>query len=116
MKYPQKLLNFFHDRKHGGEIAQGSEYLRTSLVGHENQEILVLYVIYEEKVLRAQFQAFGSVELLAAAEFICTWLEDKNETQIRNLNTQMILQTLELGNLKVHIANLVLKAVQQLFP
>lgn len=115
MRYSQVLLNYFHNRIHGGQIAAGSEHLRVSQVGHEDQEVLVLYILFEKTVLTARFKAFGSVELIAAGEFICTWLENKDEMAIRNLSTEMILTGLGLGSLKIHIANLVLQAVQQLF-
>ncbi len=116
MKYPAPLLHYFHHRQHAGQLDTTNPYVQYVRVGHpQNEEVIDLYVhFHQNRVKIAKFQAASSVTLIAAAEFICGWLEGKSHQEIALLNPQLILQELGLTDLNIHIANLMMMAVRQL--
>ena len=116
MKYPAQLLYYFQHRNHGGRLDLTDPTVQYVQAGNQqNGEMVKLYVRYQNhRVETAKFQAASSVALIAAAEFICVWLEKKTYQDLALLTHQSILQELGLTELNIHIANLIIIAVKQL--
>ena len=116
MKYSQNLLDYFHHRDHAGEMDCIDPEVRLIEVGQaQNGEVLHLYVRCQHHlIVAASFKAAGSVALLAAAEFLCGWLEGKTYSDLDALTHQVILHALGLTDLSMHIAHLLMMAVNQL--
>lgn len=114
MKYSAQLQHYFHHRDHGGRLDPGIT-VRSAQAGNiENREVLVLFVEYHEYIVRARFQASGSIALIAGGEFICGWLENKTWQDLSSLTPELILEALALRKIDIHIANLIVTAVKKL--
>ncbi len=116
MRYPTNLLYYFQHREHAGCLDVSNPHVQYIRVGHpQNGEVLDLYVLYQQNhVVTAKFQAASSVALIAASEFLCVWLEGKSYQDLDSLTHELILKKLDLTELNIHIANLILLAVKQL--
>lgn len=95
----------------------GSNCLNVRLESAGAAEVLELYVQFEQdKIHAAKFKAYGSVALLAGADFVCDWLIGKTREQALTITPQMILAQLDLADFKLHTASLLCKAVREIFP
>jgi NifU-like protein involved in Fe-S cluster formation len=114
MKYPSQLQHYFHHRHHGGRL-EPAVNVRSAQVGNaDNGEVLVLFVEYHECIVRARFQASGSIAVIAGGEFICEWLENKTWQDLSSLTPELILEALALTKTDIHVANLIATAVNKL--
>jgi|GEM_PF-5155324 len=115
MKFSEQLLHYFHHRLHAGALDSAIPSVRSVQVGRpENREVLLLMIDYRDRIQTARFKAAGSVALIAGAEFICGWLEQKSWPDLQSITPEFILKSLGLTPLHTHIANLIVLAVQQL--
>lgn len=115
MKYSEKLLNYFHQRHHAGNLDPADNVRRVQVGNADNREVLVLTIAYQgNNIIAAKFQASGSVALIAGGEFICTWLENKTWQDLPSLTPEYILDCLELTKLNIHVANLLATAVKKM--
>ena len=74
----------------------------------EQGYILRLYLCCQQgKIKEARFQAYGSVIVIAATEYICRWIEGKTVGAARELQAKQIQQALGLSTLEMHAAILV---------
>ncbi len=115
MKYSEALIYYFHHREHAGRLEQTIASVRHAQIGNaENQEVLALYVDYQDQIVEAKFQATGSVVLIAGGEYICRWLEKKTWADLTKLTPEIILQGLGLTAINIHVANIIIMAIQKL--
>lgn len=116
MRYPEKLLYYFHNRRHAGSLSLAQPNVKQVQIGQpNNREIFSLFVDCREgKISMARFQALGSPALIAAGEFICEWLEQKTIVEITELSPEIILNSLGLTAINTHIAHLIISAIKKL--
>lgn len=112
MQYSKKLLDNFYGLKHAGILSGESVYFAE--LGSEQQgDQLILYLKIDDVIESARFQAYGSVALLASAEYVCSWLEGKSRQQALLLKPESILEALDLPLFKLHIANMICRTLQK---
>lgn len=115
MRYSDALLHYFDHPEHAGELDGASGALYQAQVGNEQTgEVLALYLqIHSDRVNRVKYKVLGSPPLIAGAEFVCQWLENKNLQQVGALTHELILKELELPTVSFHVAALLCSAVQE---
>ena len=113
MRYSPRLLNYFYNAHHGGELDPevGTIY-QAELHSENNDYFLRLYLhCNNQKIICAKFQAHGSVAVIAACEYVCCWLEGKTRVEAQQLNVQQIIERLEMSTLQNHVAALIKRLV-----
>lgn len=111
MSYSQRALQYFHEPAHATQL-HGANVQKGTAHSANQDEVVEFYLALDNaKIIKASFQAHGSVALLASAEFVCEWLEGKSFTQVSELTIETILEELELPRFRNHSAALVIKAL-----
>lgn len=111
MSYSPYLLECFYHPQHVG-ILEGEGVYFVELGKSELGEVLKLSISVKGEIIQeARFLAYGSVALLAGAEHLCRFLIGKTITEAKALTEEGILQALGLPSLKIHTANLLVRAI-----
>lgn len=108
MKYSHKFLKYFLNTQHVGQL-HGNDVLSARHAGSEDHfDGLTLSIqVKDNKIIKAAFHCATTPALIAAAEYICDWLEGRMPTDIDSLQSTQILQELELDSTYIHIAALI---------
>lgn len=113
MNYSAKVLHYFTQTPHAGSLA-GSENVGVGEAGSSSTPDLIRFFVHIEndciKIVR--FQANGSVVTIACAEFLAQWCEHKPLSELKNLNPEFIMESLEIPALKIHSARLAIDALK----
>jgi NifU-like protein involved in Fe-S cluster formation len=118
MLYSVELLHYFHNVRHAGTLdTQDPAVLYAEIINEKEGIALALFIRNEHhQITQAKFQATGSPAIIAACEFVCGYLENKDLTQAKQLSTPVIMQALKLSPLQNHTAVLVIRLVNSLLP
>ena len=109
MKHNDKILAFFHNPKHSGELPD-ARILSAGQVEHG--DAIKLFIQLKGDVVDAvTFKAYGSVVTIAMAEYVCQWLLGKTVAQAKGLTAAELLAHLQLSSLYVHKAQLFIQAL-----
>ncbi len=108
MKYSQQFLQYFLHTEHVGQL-HGNDVLSAGHIGkYDHFDTLMLSIqVKDSKIAQAAFHCATTPALIAAAEYICHWLEGRTLSAIDSLQSKQILQELELDATYIHIANLI---------
>lgn len=113
-RYSEKTLHYFYQRQHAG-VLQGADVICARYDNQQQDEVFALYFqIKNNKIVNARFQAAGSAALLAALEFVCEYAQGKMFAELLALKPKDLLNSLELSDFKLHTANLICRALQNI--
>lgn len=112
--YSDECLEHYYHPKHCGSLDSNTANVGSAQVGSvSNGEVVRLQIAVAEdgKIAHACFKAQGSCATIAAASFVCDWLQGKALEDVKNLSVEVIVSALELPSVKIHCALLALDAV-----
>lgn len=115
MQYSEKLFEYFHMTPHA-ILQEEPVHMYCVEVGHiDNSDVFKLFLQIENNlILKAGFKAHGSPVLIAMAEYLCCWVENKSIDEVIQVQHEDLLKELGLTNLHVHIAALILSAMREI--
>jgi NifU-like protein involved in Fe-S cluster formation len=80
-----------------------------------NGDRLRFYLRVDGECIKAvKFQANGTVATIACSQYVAEFLEGRLLSEISSLDAVKILEELELSNLKIHSAILVIRALNSI--
>lgn len=114
-QYSDFLLQHFYHTSHQGRLDTNALDVYTATVGTpDNQDVLQLFVqIIDDKIKSATFLAKGSVAIIAGGQWLCDYIAQKNVSDLKQMTVEMILKNLGLPAVKVHVAGLLVQALQK---
>lgn len=113
--YSAECLEHYYHPKHCGTLNAAADNVGTAQVGSvSNGEVVRLQIAVADdgKIEQACFKAQGSCATIAAASFVCDWLQNKSLEDLDKLTVEVIVAALELPSVKIHCALLALDALQ----
>lgn len=115
MKYSERLLRYFYHIDHAGSLPLDDEAVSVAELGKlEHGDVFRLYLKCEgSQILIARCKVYGSVVLLALAEFTCSWLEGKTISDALKFESKDLLDAFQLSLIHVHSATLIIRVVQE---
>ncbi len=94
--------------------AELSDVVAAHVGSIDNQDVLQLFLQIENNVIvQAHFLAIGSVAMIGGGEWLCAFLEKKTFDDIKKLTVDIVLESLALPPVKIHVAQLLVSAVNQ---
>jgi NifU-like protein involved in Fe-S cluster formation len=112
MKYSTELLHYFDHTEHAGTITKADNVTIVTQGLSDNQEVIELSLQWNHNTIsQARFRAYGTPALIAAAQWLCQWLEGKSLSDAIRLDRSQILHALLLSPVQVHVAQLLCSAV-----
>ena len=103
-RYSETLLHYFYHLEHAGSLVGDHVYAAEQGNAAQGSHIKLYIALEDVMISQARFKCYGSVISLAVCEFVCRWLEGKTVQQLAQLDTQLILQALELTEIHQHVA------------
>lgn len=114
-RYSEAVLSYFFDAKHVGIIEPAADVFSVQVGQVKNGEVIEFYFkLHDQTIIMTRFKAYGSPATIAACEFVCRFLEHKTLQQARTLTANEIIDALQLSSFKIHVAALVVTAIQKL--
>ena len=113
MKYSAEVVHYFEITDHAGVLQADLGDVYSEQSGVANRELFELSLqIKGDRVTAARFRAFGSPALIALGEWLCRQLEQKNAGYLLSLSEAMLLEALDLPEILVPVAALVISTVK----
>src|SRR3989338_6650676 len=111
MRYSRKILDYFHNTKHCGEL---TTLHRGEAADHSATVKVRIYLELDNDLITcANFKAFGSVVTIVLAEYTCGMKKEKRIRECLQLTSQQLLEALQLPMTKIHSAELIISALRQ---
>ena len=109
MRYSKEVFYYFFETFHAGKLDEKHPHIRYGEIGTEVKGYLLrLYLRFQNDIIiEARFQAYSSVAVIAACEYICRWAEDKTLYEANQLNRDQIQAALNLSSLEFHVVLLI---------
>ncbi len=116
MWYNDKILKLFLQPQHAGEFAPATTNVFTARAGNPGQsDTLQLQIIFAHNhVSDVKFKAQGGVATIAAAEYVTSKIKNKTMNELLAIDSQTIIDALQLPEQRYHAAVLANAALQQL--
>ena len=97
MNYSDAGLSYFRQTRHVGTLAATPGCFSVSRGEAGLGRVLELSIcLSEQHITQARFRAYGSPTLIAAAEWLCAWLEGRDTLQALEFNHRQLLAALAL--------------------
>lgn len=116
MMYSNVLLDYFYRMEHAGLLLSEPHLLVYSeAIGDVGQAYLCrLYLGYWDGViLKAKFQAYASVPVMAACECLCCVVEGKSVLEVSTLTVSSLQDRLDLSKVQKDVSVLVIRLLQK---
>lgn len=116
MWYNDKILQLFLQPQHVGEFAPETANVFSVRAGNPGQTdvIQLQIVLMHNSVSDAKFKVQGGVATIAAAEYIANEITNKTINELSIIDSQAIIDALQLPEQYYHVAVLTSAALQQL--
>ncbi len=113
--YSEKIIHYFENSNYSGEFATGLTNVYTGKAGDErNGDVVQIQLqIKDNKIIDTKFKAYGTVVTIAITAWLAEFVIGKTLEQIQSITTESIASALELSNLRIHSALLVIAALKQ---
>ena len=114
MMYSKKLLYYFDRLNHGFDKTAISSPIEVSAGSIDNRDQVSFYMDIDGDIIhKVLFKAYGSVPVIAAAEYVSDYLTGKPIVAMKQLSANDILEALELSSLYIHVGALIIRAISQ---
>lgn len=109
MRYSAILLEHFYNPQNVGIFAESENRVGTGVVGTRANGVVIHFQlkIQEQCIVATKFKAYGNAATIATCSFATQWLQNKTVAQARTLTSMLMVETLEIPELKMHCALLV---------
>ena len=116
MWYNKKILKLFLQPQHAGEFAPRTADVVSVRVGNPGQtDVIQLQIVFMHHIVSdAKFKVQGGVATIAAAEYVASNIKNKGINELLAINSQTIIDALQLPEQRYHAAVLASTALQQL--
>lgn len=114
MKYSDCVLDHFFNPRNVGSFEPQEKNIGSAIIGaKENGAVVHLQVkVKDRRIVNAKFKAYGNCLIIAACSFVTDWLHHKTIDEANNLDTDFLVEALNIPPLKIHCALLVEDAVK----
>lgn len=110
--YNDTITELFLNPSHAGHLADANKTFRAGTPGQS--DVLELQLKIDHHCIKqARFKASGKMTTIAAGEYLCQWLENKMLHETTGLNSQQIIEALQLPSSRYSAAILAQQAFQQ---
>ncbi|HLD16320.1 MAG TPA: iron-sulfur cluster assembly scaffold protein [Coxiellaceae bacterium] len=116
MKYSEQTLYYFHHTLHAGQFnsSEGNIISVQAQSKTSSDQIYFYLKIVNNSIQKINYQASGSVALIACAEYLSTQLEQQSISALKELNEKKIMQALLLNERYKPTVLLVLQALNNI--
>lgn len=112
MLYSYETLSMFYDLQHVlPECANIESFTLTKENMTTENKVKFYMKIEQDQIKQCFFQAKGDVALLAACEWVCRYLSQQPASKILEITSGMLLEALNLPNIKMHTATFIIQAL-----